>query len=72
VDGGATLTVSDDGCGFDPREIAGGMGLSIMRERLQRIAGTFFVETAPGRGTTIHAAWPSTAYDGAAPERMGA
>ena len=48
------------------------MGLSIMSERLQRIAGTLEVETTPGEGTTIHAAWPSTAYDGAAAERMGA
>ena len=72
VDGGAALTVADDGRGFDPQAIVGGMGLSIMSERLQRIAGTLEVETAPGEGTTIRAAWPSTAYDDGAAERMGA
>jgi signal transduction histidine kinase len=72
VDGGASLTVADDGRGFDPQEIAGGMGLSIMRERLRRIAGTLEVDTTPGEGTTIRAAWPSTAYDEGAAERMGA
>jgi signal transduction histidine kinase len=72
VDGGATLTVTDDGRGFDPQGIVGGMGLSIMSERLQRIAGQLDVETTPGAGTTIRAAWPSTAYDGGAAERMGA
>ena len=72
VDGGAALTVADDGRGFDPEGIVGGMGLSIMSERLQRIAGTLEVETSPGEGTTIHATWPPPAYDRAAPERMGA
>jgi signal transduction histidine kinase len=72
VEGGASLTVTDDGRGFDPQAVAGGMGLNIMSERLQRVAGTLEVETSPGEGTTIHATWTLPAYDRAAPERMGA
>ena len=40
VDGGATLTVQDDGRGFDPAAVPSGghMGLHIMSERLERVA----------------------------------
>jgi signal transduction histidine kinase len=74
VDGGATLTVQDDGRGFDPDAVPSGghMGLRIMNERLERVAGTLTVESSPGQGTTIHAAWPSTASAERPLERMGA
>ena len=74
VDGGATLTVSDDGRGFDPASVPSGghMGLHIMRERLERIAGTLEVDSAPGEGTTISAAWLQPASDELPLERMGA
>ena len=73
VDGGATLTVSDDGRGFDPTSVPSGhMGLHIMRERLERIAGTLEVDSAPGEGTTISAAWLQPASDELPLERMGA
>ena len=73
VDGGATLTVSDDGRGFDPASAPRGhMGLHIMRERLERIAGTLEVDSAPGEGTTISAAWLQPASDELPLERMGA
>ena len=52
-----TLTVSDDGVGFDvaamPEKGENHVGLHIMRERAQRIDATFDVHAAPGRGTTI-------------------
>ena len=74
VDGVATLTVQDDGRGFDPDAVPSGghMGLRIMSERLERIAGTLTVQSAPGVGTTIHATWPSTASAERPLERMGA
>jgi len=74
VDGGATLTVQDDGRGFDPALVPsdGHMGLHIMGERLERIAGTLTVESAPEAGTTIRAVWLQPASDQRPLERMGA
>ncbi len=69
------LTISDNGQGFDSvAELVGprlhqGMGLSSMRERAELSGGTFSIESAPGKGTVIHASWPlaapPTAVDGA-------
>jgi signal transduction histidine kinase len=52
-----TLTVEDDGVGFDPAAVAssmeGGFGLASMRERVEQIGGTLDVHTAPNEGTRI-------------------
>jgi signal transduction histidine kinase len=50
-----SLTVSDDGAGFDPGKVgtSGGLGLITMRERANQLNGRFEFESAPGRGTTI-------------------
>lgn len=62
-DGGrVTLTVSDDGEGFDPA-MAGGStnyGLSGMRERANLLGATLEVRSRPGDGTTIAVALPPT------------
>jgi signal transduction histidine kinase len=54
-----TLTVRDDGRGFDPAAAAGvaqgHFGLQVMRERMEGIGGTLAIESAAGRGTTITA-----------------
>ena len=54
-DGGVTLRVGDDGCGFDPQqaEAAGHFGLAGMRERAQLVGGELTVISQPGHGTTI-------------------
>ncbi|GAA2498445.1 sensor histidine kinase [Winogradskya humida] len=59
-----TLDVRDDGTGFDPavprpRPDGGGYGLTAMRERVQRIAGTLEIESEPGLGTAISACVPA-------------
>jgi signal transduction histidine kinase len=54
-DGGLLLAVRDDGVGFDsarPGRVRS-LGLASMRERVQLVNGTFDVESAPGRGTTV-------------------
>jgi signal transduction histidine kinase len=54
--GGTTLTVSDDGRGFDPEELKGltdRFGLVSMRERSEALGGNFCLESRPGRGTTV-------------------
>lgn len=54
----ATLTVRDDGRGFDLSGVpADHFGLAIMRERMAAVGGTFTIESAPGQGTSLHARW---------------
>jgi signal transduction histidine kinase/ligand-binding sensor domain-containing protein len=55
-----SLDVSDDGKGFDRTSLGGssGLGLITMRERAGQLNGTFDVESAPGRGTTIRVTIP--------------
>jgi signal transduction histidine kinase len=50
-----TLSVSDDGAGFDRTRLSesGGLGLVMMRERASQLNGRFEFEAAPGRGTAI-------------------
>jgi PAS domain S-box-containing protein len=51
----ACLEITDDGVGFDPvvARRSGGMGLLGIEERVQRIHGSFAIESAPGDGTTL-------------------
>lgn len=50
------LTVTDDGCGFDPKTPhVKGYGLAGMCERIRALRGEFSVVSEPGRGTRIHA-----------------
>ena len=55
-----SLTVSDDGVGFDRSRLAtgGGLGLIMMRERAAQLNGGFEFESAPGHGTTIRVVVP--------------
>ncbi len=57
LDGGTTLTIEDDGVGFEPSTVSssmeGGFGLASMRERVEQIGGRLDVHTAPNAGTTI-------------------
>ncbi|MFC7220189.1 sensor histidine kinase [Streptomyces polyrhachis] len=61
---GVTLTVTDDGSGFDPDRLsvpdpaAGGYGLAAMRARAEALDGTLTLASAPGRGTTLTARLP--------------
>lgn len=57
----AILTVADDGRGFDPAKInnQGGMGLTSMRERAERLGGSFFIQSQPGQGATIRVTLPT-------------
>ena len=50
-----SLIIEDDGPGFDPETVdyTRHLGLLGMRERAELLGGTFTVESAQGRGTTI-------------------
>jgi len=57
IDGGQVLfSVRDDGCGFDPDNAPGPreghFGLDGIRERIERIDGTFSINSERGQGTT--------------------
>ena len=57
-----TITVRDDGVGFDLAARAireRRLGLTSMRERAESLGGTLTVETAPRAGTTVRVEVPS-------------
>jgi signal transduction histidine kinase len=59
--GATTLSVSDDGRGFDleeARRLWGRFGLVSMRERTEAVGGQFRVVSAPGSGTTVSVELP--------------
>lgn len=49
---GLSVSVEDNGIGFDPHQEKG-MGLLGMEERVERLGGRFRVESQPGHGTLI-------------------
>ncbi len=56
-----TLTISDDGKGFDPSVAErddGGLGLHNMQERARLHSGSVTINSAPGRGTKISMSIP--------------
>jgi len=64
-----TLTVSDDGKGFDPERVlareadvgveGGHFGLRGIQDRVAMLGGTFALESAPGHGTSLTVALPA-------------
>ncbi|MEW6583396.1 MAG: GAF domain-containing sensor histidine kinase [Actinomycetota bacterium] len=47
------VVVEDDGCGFDPEEPTGRLGIVGMRERMELVGGEIRVESSPGEGTAV-------------------
>jgi PAS domain S-box-containing protein len=56
-----TLTITDNGLGFDTRGRSTGIGLSSMRERAESIGAAFAVRSKPGRGTRVRVTWQAEA-----------
>jgi signal transduction histidine kinase len=53
------LTVTDDGCGFDPRRLTHDrLGLAGISERVRLLGGVVEIETGRGSGTTVRATLP--------------
>ena len=50
------LAVTDNGSGFDPRaaEGKGGLGLTSMRERVEKLNGRLTILSTPGKGTKVN------------------
>ena len=55
--GALSLTIEDDGKGFDPRRTKG-MGLLGMEERVKQLGGHLDVVSEPGKGTTLRVSLP--------------
>jgi len=60
-----SLTVSDDGIGFDPDSLGktthtAGLGIITMREMAEFSGGGFALDSAPGQGTRIKVELPAT------------
>jgi signal transduction histidine kinase len=61
-----TVTIEDDGVGFDlerPRSESR-LGIAGMRERVEMIGGSFRIASVPGGGTTVSATIPLTSEKG--------
>lgn len=54
----ASVTVADNGRGFDATVGSGGAGLKNLRERLTRLGGSLVVRSSPGAGTVLVASLP--------------
>ncbi|HMV69279.1 MAG TPA: sensor histidine kinase, partial [Myxococcota bacterium] len=53
-----TVSVTDDGGGFDPAAPARGLGMVGMRERVRAFGGALDVRSAPGQGSVVQATVP--------------
>jgi signal transduction histidine kinase len=53
AEGGLTISVADDGVGFDAGRRHAGLGLRGIEERFKEVGGRMTITTAPGRGTTL-------------------
>jgi signal transduction histidine kinase len=71
-DGGITLTVTDDGVGFDQSRRGTGFGLIGMRERVALVDGRMSIKSAPGLGTTVEVVIPTphAATEGGEPPQL--
>ena len=50
---GLTVTVADDGVGFNPAQRGGGLGLRGIEERVRDLHGILTIRSAAGAGTTL-------------------
>jgi signal transduction histidine kinase len=57
-DSRVSLRIIDDGVGFDPSHVAGGLGLESMRQRVQAVDGVIDISSSPNSGTRIEVRVP--------------
>jgi signal transduction histidine kinase len=56
------LTITDDGCGFDPAAVSRDhIGILTMQERAAGVGAGFDIDTSAGRGTVVRLTWPGGA-----------
>ena len=64
ANGEVTLTVTDDGRGFDINRTHSGFGLISMGQRVEPLGGNLTVESTPGKGTSISCTVPVSSPEG--------
>ena len=52
-----SLTVSDDGCGFDEKAVTKGLGLKSIQDSVASCNGKIDIATSPGTGTETTIEW---------------
>jgi signal transduction histidine kinase len=57
-----SLTVQDDGCGFDPKTSVQGMGLRNLQNRVTAYNGTINIYSSPDKGTEVYVDIPYLFY----------
>jgi ligand-binding sensor domain-containing protein/signal transduction histidine kinase len=53
-----SLTIRDDGCGFDMAQKPKGVGLRSIKERAESIGGQIIIESIPNKGTRVEVTIP--------------
>ena len=53
-----TITVTDNGIGFDPEKAKGGIGLKNLRKRTEALNGTLSIASKPGDGAVVEVVFP--------------
>jgi len=53
IDHVISISVTDNGKGFDPTQVSKGMGLKNMQDRAHKLGGRIKINSIPGKGTTI-------------------
>jgi PAS domain S-box-containing protein len=53
-----SISLEDNGRGFDPGHVSSGMGLAGIRERVLGLNGSFEIDSAPDKGTRLTASLP--------------
>ncbi len=50
------VSVTDNGVGFDPELLSnsGGLGLKLIRERVELLGGKFEIDSSPSKGSTVY------------------
>jgi PAS domain S-box-containing protein len=59
ISGHLLLLITDNGKGFDPSAIKGGIGMANMKRRAELFRGTLKIVSAPGQGTKLTLSVPS-------------
>jgi signal transduction histidine kinase len=49
-----TITVEDNGKGFNTEAVLQGAGLKNIRSRVDYLKGQLDIQSAPGKGTSVH------------------